>query len=1292
MKMFRQISRIALTALIAACYNGVAMAADKDAVLDGNMIGNPSFEFDWHNNHAEGHILAFRADWSFNSSDGNPDYWRPGGPYKYVKGVAHTGSRSLLLKGGSSVSRSVALGVMSGKRSGGWGGTAVIPLKYDKPVKAARTITAQIWYKSPGLGGGNTLELTLKSFGLTKTVKANGPATAWTRLACIITRKEIEQAFAGGKAKGLPTAQTLTVKVKGTAAVHVDDISLAEDTSSDINLAANSSFEIFDKKTGYPKGWSLLKKYTWMPAQYYKWTDWHHSMRTGRGPVAGSDIAAHSGSRSLLMQVYPGDEWLLEGDPVVLKQTDRGVIEIGVFVLADRVKWLDIRALDESGNDIRGVPGFQGRWLVPVDTGQLYPSNARRWVYIRKLFQGKKPIKSIRPQLCARGFNGDTRDDGGTRSNVCQTGIVWWDDVRVIERSATTAEIKARVRPPKASKGRPGVVVTGVDLGERLFGVNKARFDIHNNSKKTAKIVVKLAVSPGSAGAEAPSKVETVKVRVKAGQTVAVTVPYTINVLDGHWLRQGRMVLSLVNGKKERTVSLAYNTWPVVVDFDFSKHYATPAENPQNLAINLGVAADTLARTKKLVLEIRRERDDKVVQTIALGDAMKAIARTAATYKDFANDFGVPGPVYWKGKLGVSKMVVHADLKNLVAVKLDLGKLPVHPADHPVRDHYLRLRGLDAKGKEVFADNSQAFGRVKQINERLPKITKTEVRKDGAVLINGKPVFIMAGNAYMSGRYGLSLSQIKKYGHNAVRWVENEKAVRANWAANLYSLETMTKYLGGALTPAKMKEAFGPRLKKWAADGTLDGVITLAIYYEHGAAAFTREQIEAQKVYTQLCNKSGRFSNFGAGGAHGLYSVESVLDAYDSFGLEIEPMGPPRGGLELAAVLRKGGKAWFHLPQTYDPTPFDQFRFDWYLTIVQGGRGVSTIHGLGDPSFMRGLTGEIRYLSPAIFSMDKGDKRTRVSPNLFWMQRRNKRKTTIIACSKPPVEIGKWRWREGEAASGKRAHTGSSEFSARPMPDGLRLHGLRELKPVMIEKGDVIVQHVWLDPKADPSTVSWGVRGDARWDFNGYWGKKFDFKKWRNESINHWFAGELLPGTWQMYWAYDQRTKNWFADNVMSPNTFKVSGKKPAKGEWVKLKMKAGELGLVGKQVDGMFFLSKDGEAWWDRTAIVRGDKEIVLCDDTAGHARDELANVKFSVPWAKDGTRVKVLFEERELVVKDGSFVDDFRGVDTYLGVRGGAVADAIGWHALGTKLLAQTLGYVTPNAPVEVHIYEIK
>src|SRR5688500_1070962 len=140
------------------------------------------------------------------------------------------------------------------------------------------------------------------------------------------------------------------------------------------------------------------------------------------------------------MQVYPGDEVRVEGPATVLNQTEAGIVEVGAFVQLDRVKWIDIRATDQDGNEVPCIHAYIGG-QPPQDTSQVYPSNASGWTYVRKLFQAAAPIKSLRPRLCARGFNGNALDDGGTRPHVVQVGLAWWDDVRVMDRGSTPEEL-----------------------------------------------------------------------------------------------------------------------------------------------------------------------------------------------------------------------------------------------------------------------------------------------------------------------------------------------------------------------------------------------------------------------------------------------------------------------------------------------------------------------------------------------------------------------------------------------------------------------------------------------------------------------------------------------------------------------------------------------------------------------------------------------------------------------------------------------------------------------------------
>ena len=63
-----------------------------------------------------------------------------------------------------------------------------------------------------------------------------------------------------------------------------------------------------------------------------------------------------------------------------------------------------------------------------------------------------------------------------------------------------------------------------------------------------------------------------------------------------------------------------------------------------------------------------------------------------------------------------------------------------------------------------------------------------------------------------------------------------------------------------------------------------------------------------------------------------------------------------------AERLRKEPTAWAYLPQLYENTPYERYRFETYENIIRGSVGSEMIQGIGDASFNRGLAGELRYL------------------------------------------------------------------------------------------------------------------------------------------------------------------------------------------------------------------------------------------------------------------------------------------------------------------------------------------
>src|SRR5262249_8666182 len=106
---------------------------------------------------------------------------------------------------------------------------------------------------------------------------------------------------------------------------------------------------------------------------------------------------------------------------------------------------------------------------------------------------------------------------------------------------------------------------------------------------------------------------------------------------------------------------------------------------------------------------------------------------------------------------------------------------------------------------------------------------------------------------------------------------------------------------------------------------------------------------------------------------------------------------------------------------------------------------------------------------------------------------------------------------------------------------------------------------------------------------------------------------------------------------------------------------------------EGVGCRHEGGRVWGGRTSLVAPDgAETVVWGDTVGPRPAELAKMKVRVAGLKAGTRVRVLFEDRDLTAADGYFVDDFRGQDLYQRFGGG-------W------------GVGCGDGPVALHLYEI-
>jgi len=1276
-------------ALLAFLLPAVALAE-----WSGNMAVNPGFEEDFVFPGGEAHVLSFKGDWYYNQTDGVPDYWAlPAGNWERRSSAPRSGAYCLYLGEGAVASRGfpVAL-VQSG--GGSWGGVVTDVPNCQRPEQFPRSVRASVWCR----GGG---ELRLTYSGVTKSAKSEGAAENQWGLV------EVEIP-AGEQPPG--SHNSMSIELVGPG--EFDDVALQEELGESPNLLQNPGFE--DLTDGFPAGWSGQKKYTWLGPTYYIWTDWYHFHEPNRGSVAVDTLITHSGRASLRFDVMPGDEKMVESPEIVLNQDVPRMIEVGAMVRADRIRLIDIRAINEDGVDVpsaRPMQPEQGSGGTAV-----YGNGTFGWRYVRKIFTPKSgvPLKSIRVRLCARGFNGCTLDDGGTRHYCLQSGTVWWDDVRVVERESNEEQLTARgVEMPAAQAApQPSVQVAEIDFGERLVGPDAVKLSL----KDAAGVSLRLTQTLPDGSLQSTS--------AEPDPAGDVVLPYETTEPVGDFEKPAFLEITALRGNKEvGTTKVSYYTWPVVADFDFEYHYTYPDENPVVCSINLGVTRALIQRIASIELLLKHRRDDSIISKQTIPNAAEALAAGAA--KKWPDE-----------RIAAAYCIRKTDYTNLLGIALDLSKLKVWPQDEPTLDTYVHLRALDQGGNLVFDAMSQPIGRVEAFDRsRMELVETVKIRKeDGAVLVNGKPVFL-TGGTHGNMRLSHGPEELAKYGFRGHRLTGGNLSggFGPMWEAHrLWELQT--KPVAAAGTTDVLVELSDDQFAALA-NVVKEGKHLNVVCYNTGgweAILWDKSQWAAHYKSNDAIRKlTGRLVSVSTSGAYNAWEFARHIPWYDINHAETEMWGPMDFNtiyLPHANRLAPEGKVstWIYLPQLYDNHPFARLRFETYENIIRGSCGYSMIQGIGDPSFNRGMCGELRYLEAPLYSLEKTPE-VSISPNVSHKVTCYKDNLYILATNAGPIGVGAWKWHAEQKLSGRASHEGDSRNSRWRNPNGWHLHGYRG-DPCggsvpKIHAGDKIVQYVWIDPDDTPECVAFGVRGDGMFAHNVTLGT-FIFEQFATDASNVFFYTELNHSTWHHVGHYFDKqleerarkvmgdeyannvrassdsTHEWVTKNIYQPQHFVSLGNLPASGTWHKIEVSAEEVGLVGKLVDGFFFASKNGRALWDHTALVRDGEELaVFCEDTMGIPPDALKEVTISVPGVPDGTSVKVLFEERTLTVQGGRFTDNFVGEDAYGREWGGVVGDNFAYMpGRGddemrelVSLMPSGYGYDYNSGKTCVHIYEI-
>lgn len=148
----------------------------------------------------------------------------------------------------------------------------------------------------------------------------------------------------------------------------------------------------------------------------------------------------------------------------------------------------------------------------------------------------------------------------------------------------------------------------------------------------------------------------------------------------------------------------------------------------------------------------------------------------------------------------------------------------------------------------------------------------------------------------------------------------------------------------------------------------------------------------------------------------------------------------------------------------------------------------------------------------------------------------------------------------------------SGEIARRQSADELIQH-IVEIKsaPVAIEDGDRLFANIYLDPENPPEQIMLQFNAGESWNHRAWWGiDRIPFGR-GGSPAGHFSAGEL-----------------------------------PATGEWVRVEVSAGDLGLgAGDKVDSVAFTQFGGTVTWDHSGRVTSSREAFL-----GSAADDVRDI----------------------------------------------------------------------------------
>ncbi|MCS7045878.1 MAG: hypothetical protein NZO58_05940 [Gemmataceae bacterium] len=1293
----------------------ISWAAPVQGQTTGNLLRNAALQDDWLTLIPENknHHWCYSSE-LYHRRDFNPDGWTCKGSWRWHEADRPAGQRRLLLTGpaGEIVQRVNWVLIHDQRNLGNMADAgrfpSIVPQRSRFPQRMVRDLVLRVRLAGTEVPtGAGTIELaycppgtlTLSDpFGTSTppTVLASAPlpsgtfverttevrldAAAWLRkVEEQATKDPKEAALIAKEGPVLPGTIQVAIRYHGkTGQVEIRHVELTEIGAIGPNLLANGGFE-------QPTGWGPPQKYRHFPGRlYYLFNTWHNGAFDNRGKVQHDALLPRAGRQSLQMIVPPGDEVSVASAPIVLQQTEPRLIEVRAWIKTDQLCMLHIDALTDQDERLDGFPFIH---MAPHSIG------SDDWRLIRQVFRPRGPVHSLRVLLCARGVNGYTLDDTGTQPQNNVVGTIWWDEIHVGEPESTPAELAARgVKVHEPANPAPQPHLVDLDLGERLLGGNVVRAVAFNPGPPQQLALVWEFSGPDGTTSRQRSAAQL----VAAKQTATFSIPYEIKAPwpAAYTHLQGRLTLQDAAGKDLASSEIWLGGWTTAIDLDLGALYLRP-EQKQFVRLNLGLADPLRRQVAALRLEVVRRGTGQVVSQVNHPVTPASFAQQRAKLPKALRD----------------------DLTGLLLYDLDVGLLPVQPFADPQRNWYVRVTALDTTGHAIAAVQSPPFCRLGP-RPAQPPVQAVTIKKD-LLYVNGAPwlpfgaiyghVPVYAGPADPGPGHYLDLHNLPAWSiydgftaktytrrendFNCLRYVAgsvtDRKVAAQKWQEdNLYvssaftnphpafSLDEACKQVGGK---ANFDDYLAFCRSAPMIVSTAPG-IEEAFGLFHGATAAQLKGLEQLVDYVRRA--TGKPVMVSHGGYWNRFEFEKV-PFYDIFDPETEPWYPAQLHTDLAPLVAGKDKVIWLRPQMYEDVPYERWRYHVYVEMMRGARGWQIAHGPGDASLFRGLHGELEFWKPILASQDPGPKITTPAGIESW-SRRYQGKTYLIAATTRGLGLGKWRWHHdpndrfphSRLTVDRYLHLSetNSYGADQPVEQGPTIHGLHYLPQARTyPKGTVFQQWLKLDAQAAPKNLVVLVKQDGRWTQAAAWGD-FDVGRWLGDAKRRlWFLRSFYRhATGFLGWGEDllDQARPYLPAKVVP------QGPLPPAGSWIELRVPLEALGITG-MVDGVALAHEGGRVWWGDTRLVPPNDgptatADVLCWDSEHLALRRPGGTKIEVAGLKKGARVRVLFEDRELVAEDGYFIDDFRGEDLYQRFGGG-----------------YGVGY--GDGPVALHLYEI-